>query len=167
MKYKLLILLLAILLVGCDSGLKVNSKPSEERLAQMEKRRTNLREEIKRLTIEKKKLEEDPPIVTNTVNVITNVINVITNVSHITTNITQVTTNVIVVTNFVSSFDVTPDGRIGQRVLLTKVFNTDEVVSLPYSPHEFIVRSNNVIYHASFNFGITDKTNILAFKLFK
>lgn len=68
------------------------------------------------------------------------------------------------VTNIVSSFDISPDGRITRRIKIIKHFNTDEVFSLPYSPNEFIVKTTNGIFHVCF--GPNDLENINFFKIF-
>jgi hypothetical protein len=160
-KHLALATLCLVAFAGCepDPGItQVNDelRARQEKLKSVvhryETQRDGIREEIARLRVLKGGLEDagtnPPPIIT------------ITNQP-----IVVVTNQTIIITNLISSFDVTPDGRIFDRIAIGEYFHSDDVVALPYSPHEFIVKTTNGVWHACLQ--NRNSTNVLAFKLFK
>lgn len=151
-------LLLVLCLTGCEKSIeeqKAEVARLEARQAKLntvvqkyESQRDAAREEIARLRIEKGGLEAPdtnfPPVKAMVTNI--------------------VYTNIVVVTNIVSTFDSSPDGRCAERINIANWFQSQEVFTLPYSPHEHIVKSSNKVYYAW-----ADKvgTNVNALLLFK
>ena len=119
--------------------------------------RDAVREEIARLRVLKGGLEDPgtnaPAAPTNQIVVVTNQIVVVTN-------------QIVTVTQQISSFDTAGDGRVGDKLLMVRHFNSSDVFSLPYSPHEFIVKSNGVVFYACKESSVGNTTNVYAFKIF-
>lgn len=155
-------------LVGCEPDpnvaqindtLRARQEKLQSVIQSYEAKRDTIREEITKLRAIKGGLE-DPG--TNTATVIT-----VTNTPVITTQVVVVTNQIVSVTQQVSSFDMSGDGRVGDKLLMINHFKTSEVFCLPYSPHEFIVKSNGVVFYACKESSVGNSTNVYAFPIFK
>ena len=165
------ILMGCLCLTGCEPSYQEKENEAKANVERLEARQTKLsnivqkyeaqreaaHEEIMRLRALKGGLEDPgtnaPVVPTNQIVIVTNQIVVVTN-------------QIVTVTQQVSSFDTGGDGRVSDKMLMVRHFNSSDVFSLPYSPHEFIVKSNGVVFYACKESSVGNTTNVYSFRIF-
>lgn len=168
-KYLLSLVLASLCLTGCNEAFQKEVADAKTKVDRLEARQVKLqevvsryetlrdstRDEIARLRVLKGGLEDDG---TNNIVTITN--QPITQIVVVTNQIIVVTNQVV--TQTISTFESAGDGRLNEKRQVMDTFKTADVFVLPYSPHEFIVRSNSNVFYV-----YRDTIGIGSFLLFK